>query len=62
MDDSFCLILFDSVEHVAISCLPLPLCGLLSIGAQNGYGPHRPCKMVLLTLVTPRGVADLYLS
>ena len=42
--------------------LPLPLCGLSSICAQNGYGQHRPCTIVLLTLVAPRGVTDLYLS
>ena len=42
--------------------LPLPLCGLYSVRAQNGYGPHRPCKIVLLTLVAPRGVNGLYLS
>ena len=42
--------------------LPVPLCGISSIRAQNGYGPHRPCKIVLLTLVAPRGVTDLYLS
>ena len=41
--------------------LPLPPCGF-SIRAQNGYGHHRPCKIVLLTLVTPKGVTDLYLS
>ena len=41
---------------------PLPLCGLYSIRAQNGYGQHRPCKIVLLTLVAPRGVTDLYIS
>ena len=41
--------------------LPPPLCGLYSICAQNGYG-QRPCKIVLLTLVTPREVTDLYLS
>ena len=42
----------------------LPLCGLnSSIRAQNGYGPHCLCKIVLLTLVVPRarGVTDLYL-
>ena len=33
---------------------------LYSIRAQNGYGQHRPCQIVLLTL--PRGVTDLYLS
>ena len=53
MDDSFCSILF---------ILPIPLCGLYSIRAQNGYGSHRPCKIVLLTLVGPRGVTDLYLT
>ena len=42
--------------------LPLPLCGLYSVRAQNGYGPHRPCKIVLLTLVAPKGVIDLYFS
>ena len=42
--------------------LPLPLCGLYSICAQNGYGQHRPCKIVLLTLVTPRGVTYQNLS
>ena len=42
--------------------LPLPLCGLHSIRAQNGYGQHRPCKIVLLTLATPRGVTDLHIS
>ena len=41
--------------------LPLPLCGLYSICATNGCGPHRPCTSVLLTLVAPRGVTDLYL-
>ena len=46
------------MQHV----LPLPSCGLYSIRAQNGYGEHRPCKIVPLTLVTPRGVTDLYLS
>ena len=34
--------------------LPLFPCGLYSIRAQNGYGHHRPCKIVLLTLVTLR--------
>ena len=43
--------------------LPPPLCGLYSICAQNGYGQHRPCKIVTgLTLVAPRGVTDLYIS
>ena len=28
----------------------------------DGYGQHRPCKIVLLTLVTPRGVTGLYIS
>ena len=41
--------------------LPLPLCRLYCIRAQKGYGQHRPCKIVLLTLVAPRGVTDLYL-
>ena len=42
--------------------LPLPLCGLYSVRAQNGYGLHRPHKMILLTLVAPRGLTDLCLS
>ena len=42
--------------------LPLPPCGLYSIRAQHGYGHDRPCKVVLLTLVTRRRVTDLYLS
>ena len=41
--------------------LPFSPCGLYSIRAQNGCGQHRPCKIVLLTLVTPKGVTDLYL-
>ena len=45
-----------------IYILPLPLCGLYSNRAQNGCGQHRPCKIVLLTLVAPRGVTDLYIS
>ena len=53
----FCLIC-NKTMHI----LPLPLCGLHSIRAQNGYGPHRPCKIVLLTLVAPRRVTDLHLS
>ena len=40
----------------------LPPCGFYSDRAQNGYGQHGPCKIVLLTLATPRGVTDLYLS
>ena len=40
--------------------LPVPLRGLYRIRAQNGYGQCRPCKIVLLTLVAPRGVTDLY--
>ena len=44
--------------------LPPPLCELYSIRAQNGYGQHLvlPCEIVLLTLVTPRGVTDRNLS
>ena len=40
--------------------LPLPLCGLYSILAQNSYGQPlgRPCQIVLLTLVAHRGVTD----
>ena len=50
----------NNIMHI----LPLPLCGLYSIRAQNGYWQHVvcPCKIVLLTLVAPRGVTDLYLS
>ena len=29
------------------------------ICAQNGYGQHRPCKILLLTLTAPRGVTVL---
>ena len=50
----FCLTCNSRIMHI----LPLPPCGLYSICAQNGYGQHRPCKIVLLTLVTPRGVTD----
>ena len=46
----------------SMNILPLPPCVLYSIRAQNGHGPHRPCKIVLLTLAAPRGVTDLYLS
>ena len=49
---------FNNIMHV----LPLPPCGLYSIRAQNGYGQHRPCKIVLLNLVAPGGVTELYLS
>ena len=56
MDGSFCSILI-YIMHI----VPLPLCGLYSIRAQNGYGQHRARKIVLLTLVTPRGVTDLLL-
>ena len=54
----FCLTCNSNIMHI----LPLPPCGLCSIRAQNGYGQHCPCKIVLLTLVAPRGVTDLYLS
>ena len=56
----FCCVLpwNSSIMHI----LPLPPCGLYRMRAQNGYGQHRPCKIVLLTLVTPTGVTDLYLS
>ena len=55
---SVLLVTFNSIMHI----LPLPPCGLYRICAQNGYGQHRPCKIILLTLVAPRGVNDLYLS
>ena len=54
----FCLTCNRSIMHI----LPLSPCGLYSIRAQNGYGQHRPWKVVLLTLVTPRGVTELYIS
>ena len=67
VDGSFCSIFFQSVLTCNSCCsimhaLPLPPCGLYSTRAQNGDGQHRPCKIVLLTLVTPRGGTDLYLS
>ena len=49
---------YNNIMHI----LPLPPCGSYSIRAQNGYGQHRPCKIVLLTLVAPRGVTDLNIS
>ena len=49
---------FNNIMHI----LPLPPCGSYSIRAQNGYGQHCPCKIVLLTLVAPRRVTDLYVS
>ena len=61
------IILFDSVQHVTISCRSYPslYAGYIvsdSIREQNGFGPLRSCKIVLLTLAAPRGVTDLYLS
>ena len=48
---------------MSVSCVrSATFCAGYSIRAKNGYGRHRPCKIVLLTLVTPRGVTDLYLS
>ena len=56
----FCSLMFYSVlTRNSMHTLPLPLCGLYSIRVQNGCGQHRPCKIVLLTLVAPRGVTDL---
>ena len=52
------LLTFNNIMHI----LPLHPCGLYSIRAQHSYGQHRPCKIVLSTLVAPRGVTDLYLS
>ena len=51
MDGIFCLrcLTRNNIMHI----LPLPLCGLYSIRAQNGCGQHRPCKIILLTLVAP---------
>ena len=56
----FCLILLtcNNIMHI----VPLPLSGLYSIRAQNGYGQHRPCEIVLLTLVAPRECCLLYTS
>ena len=51
----FCL----TCNKIMHNILPLPLCGLYSIRAQNGYGQHRPCKIVILTLVAPRGVRPI---
>ena len=53
----FCLTC-NNIMHI----LPLPLCGLYSIRARNGYGQHRLRKIIQLTQVAPRGVTDLYLS
>ena len=47
----FCLTSNSSIMHT----LPLPPYGLYNTRAQNGYGQHRRCKIVLLTPVTPRG-------
>ena len=49
------LILYSLTCNNIMHILPLSLCGIYSIRAQNGYGQHRPCKIVLLTLVTSRG-------
>ena len=62
MDGIFCSILFYSDTMQQKHAYLTPLCGLYSICAQNKYGQHRPCKIVLLTLVAPRVVTDLYLS
>ena len=53
----FCLTC-SNIMHI----IPLPLCRLRSIRAQNGYGSHRSYKIVMLTLVASRGVTDIYLS
>ena len=53
----FCLTC-NRIMHI----LPLSLYAGYSIRAQNGYGQHRPCKIVLLTMVTPGEVTDLYVS
>ena len=63
MDDVLLnFVVFCSTYNNIMHILPLPPCGLYISCAQNGYGQHRPCKIVLLTLVAPRGVTDLYLS
>ena len=36
--------------------------GRLSARVLHTFIPHLPCKIVLLTLVAPRGVTDLHLS
>ena len=40
----------------------LPVYAGYIVSVRNSYGEHRPSKIVLLTLVAPRGVTDLYLS
>ena len=63
MDDVLLnFVVFCSTCNNIMHILPLPRCGLYSICAQDGCGQHRPCKIVLLTLVAPGGVTDLYLS
>ena len=59
-----CFILFHMQQYHAMHTLPLPLCGLYNIRVQNYCGQRlvRPCQIVLLTLVVPRGVTDLHLS
>ena len=56
----FCSVLFNMLPYHAY-LTPPSMRVIYSICAQNGYGQHRPCKIVLLTLVAPRGVTDLYL-
>ena len=55
-------VVFYSTCNNIMHIIPLPPCALYSICTQNGYGQHRPCKIVLLTLAAPRGVTDLYVS
>ena len=57
----FCFVPFNMYQQHHAYITPPP-CGLYRICAQNGYGQHRPCKIVLLTLVTPRGVTYQNLS
>ena len=57
-----CVNRFFSSNNLIMHILPLPPYGLYSTRAQNGYGQHRPCTIVLLTLVALRGVTDLYIS
>ena len=57
-------VLFFLTSNNIMHILPLPLYGLYIYRAQNGYRQHlaRPCKIVLLALVAPRGVTDPYIS
>ena len=53
-----CFVPFNMYQQHHAYITPPP-CGLYRICAQNGYGQHRPCKILLLTLAAPRGVTVL---